>query len=60
MKSYTFTTNPTTFPYPNPIPSYRLWGWFDVGNANFPPPLDITLVTTLFSILDSCVGEGQR
>jgi len=29
-----------------------LWGWFDLGNDNFPSPLDVHAVTTIFSILD--------
>jgi len=29
-----------------------LWGWFDVGNDNFPTPLDVHLIATLFAILD--------
>lgn len=29
-----------------------LWGWFDSADRNFPPPLDIHLVTTLFSMVD--------
>ena len=29
-----------------------LWGWFDSADSNFPPPLDIHLVTTLFSLVD--------
>ena len=29
-----------------------LWGWFDTGHANFPKPLDVHLVATLFAMLD--------
>ena len=29
-----------------------LWGWFDSADKNFPPPLDIHLVTTLFAMVD--------
>ena len=33
--------------YPN-----LLWGWLDGPTGNFPPPLDVHLVATLFSVFD--------
>mmetsp|Transcript_7462 Transcript_7462/g.22084 ORF Transcript_7462/g.22084 Transcript_7462/m.22084 type:complete len:553 (-) Transcript_7462:18-1676(-) len=33
-----------------------LWGWFD-NLDNFPPPLDINLISTLFSVVDPLIAH---
>jgi hypothetical protein len=34
-----------------------LWGWFDSGSRNFPFPLDVHLVTTLFAMVDPLLRD---